>query len=257
MNILFIGDIVGKPGRQAVKSLLPELKIKYELDLVIANGENMAGGLGMTMPTYEEMIEAGIDFFTSGNHIFRKEDFAIRLNDENIKVIRPINYPEGTPGRGYAILEKDGKKILLINVIGRAFFDEMFTDPYKAVDLTLKKEKADIIIVDHHAEATSNKAILAYYLDGQVTAVLGTHTHVPTADARILPKGTAFITDVGMVGVLNSSLGGDLESFTKAELLNIPAHYRVAKDGPVVFNAVLLKIMDNKAKSIELIRIIK
>ncbi len=254
MNILFIGDIIGRPGRQAVKEILPKLKKKYQLDAVIANGENLASGLGMTLETYEEMREAGIDYFTSGNHIWQRRQFIPYLDDKNINVIRPLNYPQNVPGRGFAYLNIGGKKILLANLIGRAFFNEKFDDPFVAMEKLLVKEKADMIIVDYHAEATSEKMIMGHWLDGQVQAVIGTHTHVPTADAMILPKGTAYITDVGMVGPLHASIGGDLATFLEADRKQIPISYKVGS-GDVVFSAVLIKFNDkNQAEKIELIR---
>lgn len=254
MNILFIGDIVGRPGRAAVKELLPALKDELKIDLILANGENMAHGLGISLDTYQEMKECGIEYFTSGNHIFKRKDFIEHLDNPNIHVIRPLNYPEGTPGKGYVKFKWEGKTILLINIIGRAFFSEQFDDPYRAIDKVLEKEKADIIIIDHHAEATSNKMIMGHYLDGRVTAYIGTHTHVPTADAMILPHGTAYITDVGMVGPLHSSLGGDLATFTKAEITQMPIQYKIGS-GDTVFCAVYIQLDDKyKPKDISLVR---
>lgn len=250
MNILFIGDIIGKPGRSAVTELLPRLKDELKLDVVIANGENLAHGLGISLDSYQEMREAGVDYFTSGNHIFKRKDFLEHLDNPNIRVIRPLNYPPGVPGRGFSKFKVNGKTILLINIIGRAFFYESFDDPFRAIDQVLKKEKADIIIVDHHAEATSNKMIMGHYLDGRIQAYIGTHTHVPTADAMILPKGTAYITDVGMVGPLHSSLGGDLATFTQAELTQMPAQYKIGS-GDVIFSAAFIKL-DDKDRPIDI-----
>ncbi len=254
MNILFVGDIVGRPGRHAVKELLPKLKEELKIDLVIANGENMAHGIGISLETYQEMKEAGIDYFTSGNHIFKRRDFLEHLDNPNIHVLRPLNYPNSTPGRGFVKFKVGHKTVLLINIIGRAFFYEQFDDPYKAMDEVLRKEKADIIIVDHHAEATSNKMIMGHYLDGRISAYIGTHTHVPTADAMILPKGSAYITDVGMVGPLHSSLGGDLATFTKGELTQMPVQYKIGS-GDVVFCAAYIQLDDkNQPIDISLIR---
>ncbi|MDO8513067.1 MAG: TIGR00282 family metallophosphoesterase [bacterium] len=255
MNILFIGDIVGRPGRAAVKEVLPKLKEELKLDLVLANGENLAHGIGMSLDTYQEMREAGIDYFTSGNHIYKRRDFTPHLDNPEIRVIRPLNYPVGDPGRGFVKFKVKNKVILLINIIGRAFFSEQFDDPYRAIDSVLAKEKHDIAIVDHHAEATSNKMIMGHYLDGRIQAYIGTHTHIPTADAMILPKGTAYITDVGMVGPLHSSLGGDLATFTDAELTQMPFQYKIGS-GDIVFSAVHIEIDDknNKPVNITLIR---
>lgn len=258
MNILFIGDIIGRPGRAAVKKILPDLKAEYEIDFVIANGENLAGGLGMTYETYREMAEAGIDYFTSGNHIWQKKDFIPYLDDKKVKVIRPANYPQkGVPGRGFVEITVKGKKIVLINLIGRVFMDEYTENPFLVVDEILTKIKdlsSKISIVDFHAEATSEKNCLGYYLDGRVSAVLGSHTHVATADARILPKGTTYITDAGMVGVQNSSIGDEINPIINHFLTGLPFKLEVAK-GECIFNAVLLKFNKKtaKAESIELI----
>lgn len=254
INILFIGDIVGQPGRRAVAELLPKLRKELKIDAVFANGENLASGLGMTLETYHEMREAGIDYFTSGNHIWDRRDFIPQLDDPKVNVLRPLNYPSGVPGRGYAIMEIAGKRLMLVNIIGRAFFHEHFEDPYRAMEELFAKEKADIIVVDYHAEATSEKMIMGNFLDGKAQVVVGTHTHVPTADAMILPKGTAYITDIGMVGPLYSSLGGDLETFLKASRLQVPFHYKLAK-GKVVFCAAHIALNDkNKPEDISLVK---
>ncbi len=251
MNILFIGDIVGRPGRNAVKALLPNLKESLKLDLVLANGENMASGLGMTLEKYHEMRDAGIDYFTSGNHIWNKPEFIPCLDDPNVLVIRPANYPHGVPGRGVATIEKDGRKIQLINLMGRVFMGGSLDSYFEVSDEILKSTQADIRIVDFHGEATSEKVIFASYLDGKVAAFLGTHTHVETADERILPNGTAFQTDVGMTGPLNSTLGAEIGPYLNMLRTGMPAKYEVAS-GPVTFNATLLEIGDdNKVTKIE------
>lgn len=244
MKILFIGDIVGRPGRNAVKSILPDLEREFAPDLVLANGENLASGLGMTLEKYSEMIDAGIDYFTSGNHIWAKKDFLPHLDDPTIRVIRPANYPDNLPGRGTVILDVAGKSVQVINLVGKSFMKEESNDYHDAIDTILATTQADIRIVDFHAEATSEKAILGFYLDGKVTAVLGTHTHVPTADERILPHGTAFQTDIGMVGPWNSSLGAKIEPFLSASRYNTAPKYEIAS-GPVVFNAILITINDS------------
>lgn len=250
MNILFIGDIIGRPGRKAVKKIIPDLKKEFNLDLVIANGENLASGLGMTYETYREMIHSGIDYFTSGNDIWCKREFMPYLDEQKIKVLRPANYPPETPGRGQAFIKINHQKISLINLMGRVFINEQLENPFLALDQILeqnKKNKSQIIMVDFHAEATSEKNAFGYYADGRVSAVLGTHTHVPTADCRILPKGTAYITDIGMTGGLNSCIGADLKLVTKSFLTGLPLKIEPAK-GMVTFNAVLLKINDQTAK---------
>lgn len=254
MNILFIGDIVGRPGRNAVKALLPDLKKEYNFDLVLANGENMAAGIGMTYEKYLEMKEVGIDYFTGGNHIFAKKEFWPYLDDPKVSVLRPANYEGALPGRGDVVIEAAGKKVHLINLAGRAFMKGDIGNYFDYADTILQKTEADIRILDFHAEATSEKVILADYLDGKVTAVLGTHTHVPTADERILPQGTAFQTDLGMTGPLNSSLGAKIEPYYQFARFNTPALYKVAA-GPVVFNATWLKIDDVTNKVVSISRI--
>ncbi len=254
MKILFICDIVGRPGRNAVKAFLPGLKAELKLDLVFANGENLAGGLGLTIDKYREMIEAGIDYFTTGNHVWAKREFVPYLDDENVRVIRPANYPATDAGRGWTIIEKDGVKVQLINLIGKAFMRGTIEDYFDVADSILEKTEADIRIVDFHAETTSEKAILGFYLDGRVSAVLGTHTHVATADERLLPKGTAFQTDIGMTGPINSSLGAKVEPFLEALRTNGKADYKIAS-GPVLFSATLLSFDENnKVTAIERVR---
>lgn len=254
MNILFIGDIIGRPGRAAVKEILPGLKKEYEIDFVIANGENLAAGLGMTIDTYEEMSKAGIDYFTSGNHIWNKKEFLIYLQEKNIKVVRPANYPEGVEGRGWTDIELHGKKIRIINLQGRVFMRDLVDCPFRKTEQIISESpKPDIILIDFHAETTSEKNSLAYYLDGKITALIGTHTHIQTSDARILPNGSAYITDAGMVGPINSSIGDDLKHSIHSFLTGMPFIIEPAK-GPKIFNSVLIKINSkNKVESIETI----
>ena len=251
LKILFIGDIVGKPGRRAVQALVPQLREELGIDLVFANGENLAAGKGMTVAKYEETKSFGIDYFTSGNHIWNNEDIVGYLDDPKIKVLRPANYID-RPGRGFVELLVAGKKIVLVNVQGRVFIDESLEDPFVTAKNIVDLCKDAIIIVDIHAEATSEKAALGYYLDGLVTAVLGTHTHVQTADEKILPKGTAFITDIGMVGPEESVLGVKKEIIIEKFLTALPLSHKVAT-GDSIFNAVLLEVdtQSNKALKIE------
>lgn len=256
MNILFIGDIVGRSGRQAVKTVLADLRKEKNIDFVIANGENMAGGSGMTHDTYREILEAGVDYFTSGNHIWKKSDFASDLDKKDIKVIRPANYPEAVSGRGFIDLKIDGCKIKIINLQGLVFMPEYLDNPFLVADKLISQDANKLItIVDFHAEATSEKNCLGYYLDGKVSAVIGTHTHVQTNDARILPKGTAYLTDAGMCGSLNSSIGDNVQYAINHFLNGLPFKLEVEKEKPLVFNAVLIDIDEEttKAKSIELI----
>lgn len=214
MNILFIGDIMGRCGRDAVFELLYEVKEKYNIDYTIANGENSSGGLGMNSNSYSELCRAGVDFFTMGNHTYSKKDI-ISLFEQGENIIRPANYKEDLPGEGMAIVNlSGGVKIAIINLIGRVYIDDENNSPFLTADELIKKanEKTPITIIDFHAEATSEKEALGYYLDGRATAVLGTHTHVQTADERILPHGTAYITDVGRTGAIDSVLGLDINA---------------------------------------------
>lgn len=203
---------MGRTGRDAVFDLLAGIKDEYNIDFTIANGENSAGGLGMTAKTYAELSRAGVDFFTMGNHTFSKKEI-VRLFADGENIVRPANMPEGTPGSGMEIVTVNGIKIAIINLIGKIFLDENNSSPFEAgLALAQKaREKTPVIIVDFHAEATSEKEALGYFLDGKVSAVFGTHTHIQTADERILPLGTGYITDVGRTGAYHSVLGMDTE----------------------------------------------
>lgn len=210
MNVLFIGDIMGRSGRDAVFQMLPEIKDEYNIDYTIANGENASGGLGMNRNGYEELRRAGIDFFTMGNHTFSKKDI-ISLMNEGENIVRPSNLDGDNPGEGMVIVNVGSSKLAIINLIGRIYINDNHRSPFfEAEELVKKaKERTSNIIIDFHAEATSEKEALGYFLDGSVSAVLGTHTHIQTADERILPRGTAYITDVGRTGVRDSVLGLD------------------------------------------------
>jgi len=243
-----IGDVVGRPGRRAVGELLPPLKEELGLDLVIANGENAAAGRGLTWSTAEELFAAGVDVITSGNHIWHQKEIIPYLS-EGAPILRPLNYPPGVPGRG--LLIKNG--VAVINLIGRTFLGE-FDSPFRAIDEALAGLQEKVIIVDMHGEATSEKLAIGWYLDGRVSAVLGTHTHVPTADARILPKGTAYITDVGMVGPLNSVIGIEVEAVLRFFLTQMPMRFEPAK-GPVAFNAVLVEVDEVSGRASRICRI--
>jgi 2',3'-cyclic-nucleotide 2'-phosphodiesterase len=210
MRILFVGDVVGRSGRRAVLERLPGLIAQWRLDFVIVNGENAAGGFGITEPIYGEFVDAGADAITLGNHAWDQRE-ALVFIERAPRLVRPINYPPGTPGRGVALLTaKNGARALVINALGRIFM-EALDDPFAAVDRELAacplRTGADAIVIDFHAEATSEKQAMGYFADGRVSAVVGTHTHVPTADHRILPGGTAFVSDVGMTGDYNSVIG--------------------------------------------------
>ncbi|MFC1656238.1 TIGR00282 family metallophosphoesterase [Patescibacteria group bacterium] len=258
MKILFIGDIIGRPGRDTVKKILPSLKEKYFPDLTIANGENLTHGRGISEETVNDMIRAGVDFFTTGNHVYANKQGAAKLDDRKFPVIRPANFPPGNPGRGFQLFETAKmQKVLVVNLMGRVFMKHNYDCPFRTIDAILDEHKLDnpeAIIVDIHADATSEKTALAHYLDGRVTAVIGTHTHVPTADSRILEEGTAYITDVGMVGLSDSIIGVDKEPIIRNFLTQMPVKHEFG-DGPTTFNAVLIETEGNtkKAESIELI----
>ena len=256
IKILFIGDIVGRPGRRIVTQVLPEIKKEESLDFVIANGENLAAGKGMTYNKYQEMIDVGIDYFTSGNHIFNNDDIVAHLDDKLTKVLRPANYSDDLPGNGYAEIEISGIKLGILNLEGRVFMKDDIEDPFVIGKNISDDHKNSIIIVDIHAEATSEKVALGYYLDGKVAAILGTHTHIQTADEKILPQGSGYITDVGMTGPENSVLGVKKEIIIEKFLTQLPQSHKVAS-GDSIFNAVLLKIDKKTKKTIKIKRISK
>ncbi|MFB0557242.1 MAG: TIGR00282 family metallophosphoesterase [Dehalococcoidia bacterium] len=252
MKILVIGDIIGKPGRAAVKKLLPGLHHEYGVDLVVGNGENAAGGLGLTPSTAQELFDSGIDAVTSGNHIWVHKEILPYL-DGNFPLLRPLNYPPACPGRGYWFRDN----VLVVNLMGRTFMGN-FDCPFRAMDKLLAefKDKTKVIIVDFHAEATSEKVAMGWYLDGRVSAVLGTHTHVGTIDARILPRGTAYVTDIGMVGPMDSIIGDDANNVINRFLSQIPGRLSVGK-GIVDFNAILIEVNEDTGKAVDIKRIRK
>ncbi len=236
MRILMIGDIVGRPGRQAVAHLLPRLRTEQRLDFVIANGENAAGGRGLTPAIAEELLAAGVDVITTGNHVWAQRDLLDYL-ERDVPVLRPLNYPPGVPGRGVIVV----RGVRVVNLLGRAGL-QCVDCPFRAVDALLRAApEPAVTIVDFHAEMTSEKVAMGWYLAGRVSAVLGTHTHVPTADARVLPGGTACVADVGMVGPLNSVLGMETERVIRYFTTGLPLRLEVA-DGPVQFNSVLVEV---------------
>jgi len=243
-----IGDVVSSPGREAVQKLLPGLQQQYGLDLVIANAENSAGGLGVTSVTAEELLDAGVDVLTSGNHIWTQKEIIPYL-DGDMPILRPLNYPPGVPGRGYIV----NGEAMVVNLIGRTFIGN-FDCPFRAMYKLLAEleHKPPVIIVDFHAEATSEKVAMGRYLDGRVSAVLGTHTHVGTVDAKLLPKGTAYISDIGMTGPVDSVIGMDLEVVIRRFLTEIHPRLIAAK-GKAIFNAVMIRVdrESGRATSIE------
>ncbi len=235
-----VGDIVGRPGREIVGSALPELRDALGIDRVIANGENAARGRGLTERTANELFAAGVDVITSGNHIFDVREFVPALN-RDWPVLRPANYPPTVPGRG--VWSIDG--LIVINLMGRVFMPAVVDDPFRVVDQLLEDvEPGASIVIDFHAEASSEQQALAWYLDGRVAAVVGTHTHVPTADARLLADGTAAVGDLGMVGVRDSVIGDDIESVISRFLTGMPTRLPVASGEDGVFNSVLIEIDD-------------
>ncbi len=251
MNIMVIGDGVGKLGRRALATQLPGLRREHSLDFVIANGENAAGGKGLTPSTAEELFDAGVEVITSGNHIWHHRE-VYPLLDSEAPVLRPLNYPQGAPGRG--VLTHDG--VAVINLIGRTFMPGATDCPFRAADEALADlADARVIIVDMHAEATSEKAALAWYLDGRVSAVIGSHTHIPTADTRVLPKGTAMVTDMGMVGPRDSILGMETSPVIEAFLSQLPTRFTTEERGPVVFNSVLVRVDEKSGRATGIQRI--
>ena len=260
MTILFIGDIVGSLGREAVKKILPKLRKQHSPDLVIANAENLAHGKGVTADTLQEMRAAGIDYFTGGNHIFAKKGFEQLLTGDNSVLLRPANYPPSTPGAGEKMIAINQNNILLINLMGRVFFREHLDCPFRAFDAILKKyegEKFAAVIVDFHAEATSEKNAFRFYADGRAGAVIGTHTHIPTADERVSKNGTAYITDVGAVMARDSVLGVQRDIIIKNFLTQIPQTHEFPTAGIAEFNAVLITLDAQTGKAAGIKRIYK
>lgn len=249
MKVLVIGDIVGKAGRRAVRTALPKLLQEYTIDLTIANGENAAGGFGITPQIAEDLLSYDIDLLTSGNHIWDRKDI-IGFLDETDVLLRPANYPESVPGRGSVLARtKTGLTVGVINVSGRVFMDPLDCPFRVALEESRKLRRSTaVIIVDIHAEATSEKEALGWFLDGQVSAVVGTHTHVQTADERVLPKGTAYITDIGMSGSMDSVIGIKKEIAIERFLTQIPNKFEMAKDD-VCLQGVIVDIDPQTGKS--------
>ncbi len=250
MLVLAIGDIIGQPGRKAVSEILPQLRQQYRPDIIIANAENAAGGFGLTSAIAQELIEVGVHVLTSGNHIWAQKDIIPEL-DSGIPVLRPLNYPPGVPGKGYIITEQT----MVVNLMGRTFMNDIDC-PFQAMDRLLEeiKDRPPVVIVDFHAEATSEKMAMGRYLDGRVSAVLGTHTHVGTIDAQILANGTAYVTDIGMTGPADSIIGDDPESVLRRFLTGMPHHLSVGKGKPVL-NAILVDVDQSSGRAINIERI--
>jgi metallophosphoesterase (TIGR00282 family) len=242
VRALLIGDIIGKPGRTAVRHALPDLRRELDIDLVVANGENVAAGMGLTPSLSEELLGAGIDVITSGNHIWDKREIYSYLEGDP-PVLRPINYPHEVPGRGWLVHHLPaGGEVAIVNAMGRVFMNQL-DSPFTALDQLLDEAAEPlppVRIVDFHCEITSEKNAMGWYLDGRVTAVVGTHTHVPTADARLLPKGTAYISDIGMTGPRDSIIGFKVDTVLPRFVRHLPTRFEVGS-GPVAFNAVVVE----------------
>ncbi|MGH7659661.1 MAG: TIGR00282 family metallophosphoesterase [Vulcanimicrobiaceae bacterium] len=255
LNVLVIGDVVGSPGREALARCLPLAREQHKIDFCIANGENAAGGFGLTVSTAEDLYAAGVDIITSGNHIWDKRELRQHL-DETDRIVRPANYPPGTPGRGWAVAEVDGVRIAVLNLMGRVFMP-VVDDPFRAATEMVDELRltTPILVVDMHAEATSEKMAIARFLDGRVSFVYGTHTHVQTADEQIFQGGTAYLTDVGMTGPMDGIIGmesvGVIDRFTSA----YAERFSVVKAGPKQFCAATVSIDRATGKAAEIKRI--
>jgi metallophosphoesterase (TIGR00282 family) len=251
MKLLFIGDVVGSPGRQVLEAALPALREEHAPDWIVVNGENSAGGLGVTAKTAKEFFDMGADAITLGNHAYRHRDVYPYLDDEP-RIVRPANYLKSNPGRGHTIVEKNGARLGVVNLSGTVFM-KTARSPFTEIDSIMENldGRADHVLVDIHAEATSEKIAMGWHVDGRVTACVGTHTHVPTADARVLPGGTAYVTDVGMTGARDSVIGVRTEQALESFRTQMPVRFDTADEGPWV-NAVLIEGRpDGLAASIE------
>lgn len=257
MNILFIGDVVGRPGREALRARLPKLVQQYQVDFVIANAENSAGGLGVTPETAREMLACGVDVLTTGNHVWKHREF-IEYAQGEARLLRPANYPSGAPGRGAGVFATpSGAQIGVLNLVGRVFMDPLDC-PFRAAlaEVEALRGKTRVIVVDFHAEATSEKVALGWHLCGRVSAVIGTHTHVQTADERLLPPGTAYITDAGMTGPRDSVIGIRRELVIERFLTSRPTRFGVAA-GPVVLCAVVVAVDEETGMACSIQRVME
>ena len=250
-RVLFLGDIVGEPGRAAVTATLPKLVERYSPDFVVANGENVAGGLGITPRTADKLFEAGIDVLTTGNHVFRHREIYEYL-DSSDRIVRPANYLESNPGKGYTVVERNGVRWGVVNLSGNVFIEAAHS-PFHSADRIVARlrDEADFVIVDFHAEATSEKVAMGWHLDGRVLAVLGTHTHVPTADGRVLPGGTAFLTDLGMTGARGGVICVKKEQILERFLTHMPIKFETATDDVWVMGALIETGENGLARSFE------
>jgi metallophosphoesterase (TIGR00282 family) len=251
MRVLFIGDVVGSPGRRGLEKTMPQLREHHAPDLVIVNGENSAGGLGITEGTGEELFAAGADVITTGNHVYRHRD-AYGYLDRAERVVRPANYPMGNPGHGHTVVEVGGRRVAVVNLSGTVQL-KAARSPFAEIDSVLERldGEADVVIVDFHAEVTSEKVAMGWHLDGRVAAVLGTHTHVPTADARVLPGGTAYISDAGMTGSRAGVIGVKRDQALEAFITQMPIRFETAEEDVWVMGAVVEIGPNGLAESIE------
>lgn len=256
MKILFIGDVVGSPGREMVKEFLPKLKEKYRPTVTIVNGENAASGKGITESIYRNFLEWGAQAVTMGNHTWDRKEIFDFIDDAKY-LIRPANFPENNPGKGLVFLTVNSAEIAVINIQGRTFLPAI-DDPFQKVDelIAEAKKRTNIIFVDFHAEATSEKQAFGWYIDGRVSAVVGTHTHTQTADERILPEGTAYITDAGMTGPYDGILGVERESVLKRFQTSMPVRFEITKRGRKQLNGVLVTINEKTGKATDIQRIL-
>ena len=256
MRILFIADIIGKPGREVVKNILPQIMEEENIQFVIANCENAAGGFGLTPKISREVFSIGVNVITMGNHVWARKEISEIIEEENI--LRPANFPSEVPGKGWAIIQaSNGTKVGIINLMGRVYMSTLEC-PFRTADAIIEKisKQTKIIVVDMHAEITSEKVAMGWYLNGKVSAVIGTHTHVPTADERILPQGTAYITDIGMTGPLDSIIGIKKEIILKRYLTQMPIRFEVAKDD-LVFAGAVVEIDEKTGKAKSIRRIVR
>ena len=254
MKILAVGDIVGESGVRKLKEILPKIKKEENIDFVITNGENSAGGMGITEKNFNDILNAGTDVITMGNHTWGKKDI-FKIIDAP-QLLRPANYPKGVVGKGIGIYECKGKKIAVMNFIGRVDINILSENPFLMAKEMVDEieDKVDIIIIDFHAEATAEKIAMARYLDGKITALFGTHTHVQTADEQILPNGTAYITDLGMTGPRNSVIGMDIQASIKRFETTLPEKYKLA-EGECILNGAIFEVDDQTNKVVEIKRI--
>jgi metallophosphoesterase (TIGR00282 family) len=251
VKLLFVGDVVGAPGRRTLAGLLPELRRRHQPDWVVVNGENASGGIGLNARNAHEILDLGVDAITLGNHTYRHRDLYPVL-DSDAPIIRPANYPRGDPGRGHVVVERDGARLAVVNLSGTVFLDAP-RSPFAEADAILAdlRGRADHVLVDFHAEATSEKVAMGWYVDGRVTACVGTHTHVPTADGRVLPGGTAYISDVGMTGARGGVIGADRTGALRRFLTQTPVKLDTATEDPWLMAVLVEAGEDGRATAIE------